>query len=120
MTPAQFIDNAIGIGASAGLAALTPVQRMVFLISEAEVYCDKDGIDSFLDRYGTSGIKELAVAFREVGALSITEALFGIVSHESAHEAFLARANVLITGRAGYDYNNIERMVASRLSTGEL
>jgi hypothetical protein len=45
----EFITAAVrGTMIDSGHAQLA---RWVFLISEAEVDCDKDGIDSFVDRY---------------------------------------------------------------------
>jgi hypothetical protein len=57
-----FIDEVIKLGSQSGLSALNPIQRKVFLISEAEVSCDINGIDSFIDRYESSILLEAAEA----------------------------------------------------------
>jgi hypothetical protein len=48
MDSKRFIDEAITLGSQSGLSSLDPLQRKVFLISEAEVCCDMHGFDSFI------------------------------------------------------------------------
>jgi hypothetical protein len=98
MNPAELIDAAIERGQSFGIDALTDLERMVFLISEAEVYCANDGIDSFIDRYGTRG---RAMPPRA-----------GV----QASETPLDRADALVVDHVGWDYDAIHSAVARRLS----
>ena len=44
--PDAFINAAIEAGFCNGVEALDANERLIFLISEAEVHCDKDGIRS--------------------------------------------------------------------------
>ena len=73
--PDAFINAAIEAGFRNGVEALDANERLIFLISEAEVHCDKDGIDSFLDRYCPNWMQETARAFAAVGAVEIAAAL---------------------------------------------
>ncbi len=55
----DFIEQSIARGARDDLPELgRRTAAMVFLISEAEVYCANDGIDSFIERYGAKGVFE--------------------------------------------------------------
>jgi len=109
----EIINESIGLGARDGLAALGPVQGFVYMISEAEVCCDKDGIDSLLDRYGDHSMVRFAEAFLAVGAAEIARALSKIPSCSvGERETLLTRANDLITSRAGYSYESIRAFVA--------
>ena len=47
----RFVRDANDRGSHDGIASLHPIERIVFLISAAETYCDMEGIDSFLDNY---------------------------------------------------------------------
>jgi len=76
--PDAFINAAIEAGVRNGVESLDANERLIFLISEAEVRCDKDGIDSFLDRYRPNWIQETARAFAAVGAVEISAALGAI------------------------------------------
>ena len=51
MDPYEFINTAIETGSRNGIGALDADQRFVYIVSEAEVYCDMEGISGFLDRY---------------------------------------------------------------------
>ncbi len=73
MTPEQFIGEAIDRGVRDGLPSLNQAQAFVFLISEAEVHCDMDGIDTFLDRYNSMEVLMTAEAFRSIGAKEIAK-----------------------------------------------
>jgi hypothetical protein len=65
----EFITAAIrGIVIDSDLAQLA---RWAFLVSEAEVDCDKDGIDSFVDRYGARGLTDLGCAYESIGAAEL-------------------------------------------------
>lgn len=108
-----IINEAIDLGERDGLAALGPVHGIVYMISEAEVCCDMDGIDSLLDRYGVESMVSFAQAFLAVGATEIAHVLTNITScNPVTCEALLARANSLITSRAGYSYESIRAFVA--------
>jgi hypothetical protein len=108
-----FINSAIILGGSIGVGALDPNQRLVFLISEAEVLCDMEGIDSFLDRYD-NWLAEAAAAFEAVGASAIAEELRRFPHKVPVGSTQLDRLNELITGRVGYDYETIRRAVTER------
>jgi hypothetical protein len=89
---------------------------MVFIISEAEVHSSKDGIDSFIDRYGRGGLSQAAEAFVAIGASELAYALEQLAqSGEPFPESMLDRANTLIVEHAGWDYDNIYAAVAARL-----
>ena len=117
MTPEQFIDGAVAQGARDGLHTLSKYQAFVFLISEAEVLCDMEGIDSFIGRYGPSGVLTCAAAFRAVGAISIADAMRSVGGClPDCDDGLLDQANRIITDRAGYDHDAICRMVASHMT----
>lgn len=84
--------------------ALEPNQRLVFLISEAEVLCDMEGIDSFLDRYAAEWLGESADAFAAVGATEIAAGLRAI-ARTGADALVVGQTNTLIAQRVGYDYD---------------
>jgi hypothetical protein len=112
MDSTQFIDEAIKIGEQFGLKALSPLQRKVFLISEAEVCCDKDGIDSFIDSYEPSILLEAAEAFSAVGASAIATGLKEIArSTPPINEGLPNRVNELICNRSGYNADSIARYI---------
>jgi hypothetical protein len=103
MNAETFIENAIEIGQRSGWQALNTVQRFVFAISEAEVYCDKDGINSLIDHYGMNEMEIFADAFKAVGANEIANVLSNIArSPAPLLEDLLSLANNLITQRNGY------------------
>jgi hypothetical protein len=112
--PDAFINAAIEVGSRDGIGALDADQRLVYLISEAEVLCDMEGIDSFLDRYFPQWMEETASAFAEVGAAEIAVALRAIGADTIHDDPLLDRANDLITSRAGYDYETIRKAVERR------
>lgn len=98
-----------------GVKALTPAERKVWLILEAEVLCDMEGIDSFLDSYSGS-LLEVADAFAEVGASQIAESLRSIHAHLPIRsDELLNLANSLVTARTGYDYDSILRLASRKV-----
>jgi hypothetical protein len=113
MNSKRFIDEAIKLGSQSGLSALNPLQRKVFLISEAEVSCDINGIDSFINSYEPSILLEAAEAFSAIGASAIAAGLKEIAhSLPSTNEALLGQINNLICNRCGYDVESIARYIA--------
>jgi hypothetical protein len=112
MSSADTIDQILKRGGEAGVDALAPAERKVWLISEAEVLCDMAGIDSFLDRYGML-LPEAAAAFADVRATEIAESLRAIHAELPVRpDELLDRANALITARTGYDYDSVARLVS--------
>ena len=55
-----FITEAIERGERDGADSLDETARAVFLLSELEVSCDKDGIDTFLNGYGAAEFQLVA------------------------------------------------------------
>jgi hypothetical protein len=120
VTPEQAIEIAIRRGQREGLAALDGLGRWVFLISEAEVRCDKDGIDSFVDRYGAAGLLELEDAYLRLGARWLAEASRTVAEAlPNPSDAALERLNELVCDRVGYDYDAIRAEVARQLRPAE-
>jgi hypothetical protein len=103
----KFIDDAIARGTKDGVVSLDDMQRIVFLVSEAEVMCDIDGIDSFLDRYDPEWTPETAISFERVGAKEIASEFRRLISDAQDRDKILDRLNRLITERTGYDYDSI-------------
>jgi hypothetical protein len=111
VTNDEFVAHAIQRGASEGLGALSSAERVAFLISEAEAYCDMEGIDSFIDRYRPN-LREAASAFEAAGAEAIARSLRQIDGEmPTPSEQLLNAANEMITTRAGYDYESIAKAV---------
>jgi len=112
MPPSEIIDSILKRGAEGGLDCLSRSERKVFLISGAEVLCDMEGIDSFLNRYSDS-ISEAADAFAEAGGAEIAESLRAINTRLPARpDELLDPTNVLVTARAGYDYDSVLRLLS--------
>jgi hypothetical protein len=111
-----FINTAIEVGSRDGIGALDADQRLVYLISEAEVFCDMEGIDAFLDRCSPQWLEETAAAFAEVGAGEIAMGLRAIATNTVRDDSLFGRVNDLITSRAGYDYETIRKAVERRLA----
>ena len=114
--PGAFVDTAIEVGSRDGIGALDADQRLVYLISEAEVLCDINGIVNFLDLYFPQWKEETAAAFAEVGAAEIAIGLRAITAETLRDDPLLDRVNDLIRGRAGYDYETIRKVVGERLA----
>ena len=118
MDAAAFINYAIDRGSSMGLVELAGLEREVFLVSEAEVLCDLDGIDSFVDRYESSGLREAAAAFRQIGATDIAAGMEAMAaSLPTVSEDLWDQVTRLVTARAGYDFESIERYVSAKLTS---
>jgi hypothetical protein len=113
----DFIRDVIEKGQRSGVDELDPIQRAVYLVSELEVRCDMDGIDSFLDRYPVSDLRTSAELLRAAGAAALADGLVQIAdSLPHPDDALLTRVTDLVSGRAGYDYDSIARAVADRLT----
>ena len=113
MPSVDSIDLILKRGAEGGIDSLSRSERKVWLISEAEVLCDMEGIDSFLDRY-ESLLPETADAFAEAGATQIADSLRAIHAQlPSRLDELLDRASALVTARTGYDYDSVARLVSN-------
>lgn len=117
MSPDVFIERAIDAGSRHGVAAISADQRFVFLISEAEVLCDMEGIDAFLNRYGQDWLPQTAAAFEAVGATEIAAGLRAIRPDTPRDDPVVDRVSDLIGRGAGYDFEAIRREVESRLAS---
>ncbi len=84
---------------------------MVFLISEAEIDCDMNGIDTFLNHYRADWLPHTADAFDAIGAAEIAAGFRAINGRTRENDPILNRLNNLITNRTGYDYDSIRRAI---------
>ena len=110
MTTEQFISASIDRGEKEGCAALGTKEKTIFLISEAEVLCDMQGIDTLLDRIENRTIPVVSEAFDAIGAIDIATCLKEIETMlPQRNDAILERANQLITSRHGYSYDSIKQ-----------
>lgn len=99
------------------LPGVALLARWVFLIYEAELDSHKDGIDSFIDRYGACGLAELASAYEKIGATelaAISRRIAGAIPHPS--EVDLNHMNELVGARTGYDCQSIRALVEDELN----
>jgi hypothetical protein len=113
----QVIDAALERGKTAGLKALDPISRWIFLVSEAEVLCDMEGVDSFIDRYGGAALLELTDAYRNLGARELAAASYVVaISLPARVSPQMDRLNRLITDRVGYDFDAICAEVTRQLA----
>jgi len=117
MDPDVFIDAALDAGRSNGIDALDADQRLVYLISQAEILSDMEGVDTFLGSYFPRWIEETAAAFADIGAAAIAAGFRAIAAGGTKDDPLLDRVNELITSRAGYDYESIRKVVERRLAT---
>jgi hypothetical protein len=118
MDTEAFINAAITLGSRNGIDSLANNQRVVFLISEAEVLCDMEGIYAFLDRYEPEWIAETANAFEYVGAMQIALAFRELTTQTLNREAMLDRLNTMITNRIGYNYDSIANAIQGTSERG--
>jgi len=113
MKTTEFIEAAVSRGEQLGLHALSGREQVVYAIAEAEAYCDIDGIDSLIHKYGRESMGLFAQAFLEIGASEIAAVLQTIASTSGTpNENTLSNANRLITERSGYSYEEVESFVA--------
>ena len=116
----SFIIDAIDRGQRDGVASLDPIQQVVFLIAEAEADCDMNGIDTFLNRYAPVWTSAAAAAFEAVGATEIAaEMHVAPLTALFTGDPRLNRLHELISGRVGYDYEALRRVVEVRLKLAE-
>lgn len=87
----RFIYDAITLGSRDGVASLDDMQRIVFLVWEAEVMCDMDGIDAFLDRYDPEWIAETTISFERVGANEIAAEFRRLMTHVQDRDTISTR-----------------------------
>ena len=71
MNAESIINQAIARGEEEGMMALAPVEQVVFAVAEAEVYCDMEGVDALLEKYGGDSVMMFAHAFAAIGANEI-------------------------------------------------
>ena len=111
------IAEAVEAGRLNGMDGLNNWQRTVFLIAEAELLCDM-GAD-FADDYAAEFLADgFAVAFRNIGAVEITDLFVDLAADmgNSENEQALAAA---VSNRLGYDYRTVADYV-SRCRIGRL
>lgn len=116
MTVNKFIEEVIKKGNECGITSLNDIERMVFLISEAEIICDMEGIDSFLKNYDDERIEECAIAFETIGAKEISDIFKEISTNKNINDVLLNRLNELIINRIGYNYESIYNIMEVKLT----
>ena len=118
MNAESIINQAIARGEEEGMMALAPVEQVVFAVAEAEVYCDMEGVDALLEKYGGDSVTMFAHAFAAIGANEIAAGFAALGgAPPSAREELLSRLNGLITKRHEYTYESIQGFVEQRMST---
>ena len=101
-----MIAEAVEAGRLNGVESLKDWQRTFFLIAEAELLCDM-GAD-FADDYAAEFLADgFAVAFRNIGAVEITDLFVDMGNSEN--EQALAAA---VSNRLGYDYRTVADYVS--------
>ncbi len=111
-----FIAAAVRRGRAEGPAALSAVERTLFLIAAAEADCDMEGVDALLDRFRPPAVRAMADAFTAVGAVAIGRALTAVAARLPARpEKLLDAADELIKARDGYDDQSLREYVAPHL-----
>ena len=105
-----MIAEAVEAGRLNGVEILKDWQRTFFLIAEAELLCDM-GAD-FADDYAAEFLADgFAVAFRNIGAVEITDLFVDLAADmgNSENEQALAAA---VSNRLGYDYRTVADYVS--------
>jgi hypothetical protein len=114
----QVVSAALEQGQRDGLDTLDNLSRWIFLVSEAELLCDMEGVDSFVDRYGGLVLLELADAYRNLGAQALAEASRAVADALPIRtKSDLDHLNRLVCDRAGYDFKAIRAEVSRQLAT---
>jgi hypothetical protein len=86
------------------------LETLIFIVSEAEVCCDKDGVDSIVRPHRVPGLEQLAHAYRTIGADVLASACGAVLSAmPSPSDALLDRLNNMVCERLGYDYDSLRR-----------
>lgn len=104
----EYIEEAIH--SSLNMKQADDIQSMIWTISELEAACDMDGINSFMDRYGSDGLKMAIRAYGFIGATDLSKALKNL-SLNTKDESNLKQCNNYVTSRMGYDYDMIYNAV---------
>jgi hypothetical protein len=113
MNSTEIIQRAIARGEEQGLHALSTHEQFVFAVSEAEMYCDKDGIDALIHRYGKEGMLLFSKTFGAVGANEIAAELQAIAKTAGIPgETLLSSVNRRITTREGHSYEELQSFAA--------
>ena len=108
-----YIRDAIARGQARGIGSLDALQRLVWMISEAEACCDDEGIEALIGRHGVGSLPDFAQAFHTIGASEIAQALAQIPIRKGEYRRVsLDLANSLIRGRVGYSHASIRQAVA--------
>ena len=104
------IAEAVEAGRLNGMDGLNNWQRTVFLIAEAELLCDM-GAD-FADDYAAEFLADgFAVAFRNIGAVEITDLFVDLAADMGKFENEQALA-AAVSNRLGYDYRTVADYVS--------
>ena len=108
MNPEKYINDALKRGNYLPLDHLGPKEKIIFLISEAELCCDMDGIDSLFEKYNESFYEDFRKSFSSIGASQIGQLFDDLKSaNHEARETILEELNNLITSRHGYSHESI-------------
>lgn len=113
-TIAAFIRTAIACGEAHGTDALTPVQKTVFLIAEAEIHADMGG--DLLCRYRREQFVQFADAFAAIGATDIAARFLACAADRKNPAQDSALYNI-ISARLNYSHEHIAAYVATQLYT---
>ncbi|TLX73739.1 hypothetical protein E9993_14875 [Labilibacter sediminis] len=112
-----LINNIVDKGESLGIDGMVGYERIIFLISEAEVYCDMEGIDSFIDNYNNENLLELVEGYKKIGALELSKGFINLInSQKEEKDAILEQLNDMITSRQGYNYDSIKEWLSSEIN----
>ncbi len=112
MTTDDFVSSAIERGGKDGIHTLTEKERVVYLVSESEVLCDMEGIETLVEHIERKEIFGVSEAFAAIGAEAIASCLKKIEESLPARDDdAMMQAEDLIIARAGYSYEAIKRFV---------
>jgi len=112
----KYIEEAVTVGDKNGIESLSELQKNIYIIAEAEISCDMDGIDSFIEKYNKKGVLEASVAYSLIGAIDIAKGLKEIAKAlPNPSETVLERTNSFITERYNYSYESIKNYVAKNI-----
>ncbi|WP_104092511.1 hypothetical protein [Arthrobacter sp. GMC3] len=117
MDVADLLSQVINKDTAGGIEALDPTERMVFLISEAEILADMSGVDEFLERYARRSLGTTCADFGVVGREEIAKLLGELEIAGFDVDCTLERLGSLISSRDGYTYDDVVREIERRLSS---